>query len=47
MTVIGGTKDQTFSSAGGETFIWQVSGERDYPYVTSTSYQMLDPAGKL
>ena len=31
VTVIGGAKEQTFSSSsdggGGETFIWQVSGE--------------------
>ena len=29
VTVIGGAKEQTFSSdgGGGETFIWQVSGE--------------------
>ena len=25
VTVIGGAKEQTFSSNGGETFIWQVS----------------------
>ena len=27
VTVIGGAKEQKFFSSGGETFIWQVSGE--------------------